>query len=67
MGKVFWFHGVLVKVNDKDHDPPHVHVVRGGDRARYNIVAMEWMESKGFSRSDLRKIEAKIKDFLEDC
>lgn len=67
MGKIFWFHGVTVKVRDKDHNPPHVHCIRGGDEARYNIRGMKWMDSRGFSKNDLRAIEEKIRDYLVDC
>jgi hypothetical protein len=59
-GTVLEFHGVKVRINPRDHLPPHVHVVGNGCRARFNISTMEWMESLGFTRSDLKAIEEVI-------
>lgn len=60
MGTVVEFNGIKIRVNPRDHYPPHVHVVGKGCSARFNIQTMEWMESLEFSRSDLKAIEAVI-------
>ena len=56
MGTVDEFNGVKIRVNPRDHLPPHVHVVGNGGNARFSIDSMEWMESVGFTRSDLKTI-----------
>ena len=60
MGTILEFNGVKIRVNPRDHQPPHVHVVGNGCNARFNIDSMEWMESSGFTRSDLNAIEEMI-------
>ena len=61
MGTVIEFHGIKIKVNANDHNPPHVHIEGCGGRARYDLNKMEYMEYEGFSRSDLRAIESVIR------
>jgi len=60
MGTVVTFHGVKIRVNPRDHNPPHIHVEGNGGAARFNIKTMKWMESSGFTKSDLTIIEAVI-------
>ena len=67
MGEVTNFHGISIRVNPRDHSPPHLHVVGKGGHARFNILAMTWMDSKGFSRSDLSAIKGVIERRIEEC
>ncbi len=67
MGTVIWFNGVRIRVNDKDHNPPHVHCERGDATARYDILNLEWMDCEGFTRSDLRKLEEQILLDIDAC
>jgi len=60
MGTIVEFNGVKIRVNPRDHLPPHIHIVGNGGNARFNIDSMEWMESLGFTRSDLNAIEEVI-------
>ena len=50
------FHGRKIKINAKDHNPPHCHVEGPGQRARFNLVTMEWIDAEGFSRRDLETL-----------
>jgi len=67
MGTIDSFHGVHIRVNPRDHNPPHVHVVGNGGKARFNLKTMEWMESSGFTRSDLKAIQEVIERRIEEC
>jgi len=67
MGMIDQFHGIIIKVNARDHNPPHVHVIGKGGEARFNIKTMKWMESRTFSRSDLRAIEEVIERRIDEC
>lgn len=67
MGEVIYFHGVSIRVNPRDHNPPHVHVIGNGGKARFNLKTMEWMDSKGFTRSDLVAIREVIERRIEEC
>ncbi len=61
MGTVIEFEGVKIKINAKDHNPPHAHIEGNGGKARYNLKTMEFIEYSGFSRSDLNTIESIIR------
>lgn len=60
MGTIVEFNGIKIRINPRDHHPPHIHIVGNGGNARFNIDSMEWMESVGFTRSDLKAIEEVI-------
>ncbi|RYZ82071.1 MAG: DUF4160 domain-containing protein [Proteobacteria bacterium] len=60
VGRVFSFHGVVVKVWANDHPPPHVHAIGYGLEARYDLHQRIWITNTGFSGSDLRKIAMQI-------
>lgn len=60
MPVVLSFNGVKVKVNARDHNPPHVHVEGKGGKARFNLLTLTWMNSRGFTQSDLNYIEGRI-------
>lgn len=50
------------KINEKDHNPPHVHVEGGGAEVRINLKTLEVMdEETGFSASTLGKILEKVR------
>lgn len=66
MGTVVSINGLKIKVNAKDHNPPHCHVEGRGGNGRYDIYKMEWMEVNGFSKSDQAKIESVILTFLDE-
>lgn len=51
------FRQIKIKVNAKDHNPPHVHVEGNGGKARFDMLRMDWMESDGFTRKDLEEIK----------
>ena len=66
MGTVDTFHGIKIRVNPRDHDPPHVHVVGHGAEARFNIKTMMWMSNNRFSKSDLNAIQEVIERRIEE-
>lgn len=51
------------KINDDDHNPPHVHVEGGGASVRINLNTLEVMDSQtDFSASTLRQILEKVRE-----
>jgi hypothetical protein len=45
------------KINDRDHNPPHVHVEGSGASVRINLLTLEIMDTEtDFSESTLRRI-----------
>jgi len=51
------------RINDDDHNPPHVHVEGGGASVRINLLTLEVMDPRSdFSLSTLRKIVEKVRE-----
>lgn len=54
------------KVNENDHNPPHVHVEGGGASIRINLLTLEVMDRETmFSESTMRKIRLKVAENRE--
>ncbi|MBR1388275.1 MAG: DUF4160 domain-containing protein [Prevotella sp.] len=54
-GYRFWFYA-------NDHTPIHIHVMRGGAKAKYDLFPVALVYNKGFKASELKMIEAIIED-----
>ena len=51
------------KINDDDHNPPHVHVEGAGQSVRINLLTAEMMDSQtGFSQSLVRRIIQTVRE-----
>ena len=51
------------KINERDHNPPHLHVEGKGASVRINLLTLDWMDAETeFSRADLRRIKAFVKE-----
>lgn len=49
-----------------EHLPIHIHIEKGGARAKYNVEPrIELVENKGFKAQELKKIEAAIEKYKE--
>ncbi|MCM2279482.1 MAG: DUF4160 domain-containing protein [Oligoflexia bacterium] len=56
MGTVIVYRNVRIVIRTNDHNPPHVHVIRGDAEAKIEIGSREIHYSKGFSKRDLERI-----------
>jgi hypothetical protein len=56
MGTIFRYRDVRIVIRTKDHNPPHVHVVRGDAEAKIEILSQKVVLSSGFTRNDLKRI-----------
>ncbi len=57
MVMVLKLNNLKFKINQKDHNPPHVHVEGGGASIRINLLTMEVMDKKTeFTEAFMRKI-----------
>ncbi len=56
MGTVVVYRNVRIVVRTNDHDPPHIHAIRGDAEAKIEIVSREIHYSSGFSKRDLERI-----------
>lgn len=55
LGYRFWFYA-------NDHSPIHIHVRRGGAKAKYNLFPVSLEYNHGFKSSELKMIEHVIED-----
>jgi uncharacterized protein (DUF885 family) len=62
MGTIFQFRNTRIVIRTRDHNPPHVHVFHGDCSAKIEIETQIVVESIGFSRSDMRRIVAFLKE-----
>jgi hypothetical protein len=62
--------GFRVVIYPNDHRPAHVHVIKAGNEALFNLHCPEgppelW-ENYGFSRQDVQRIKALLADKVQD-
>lgn len=51
------------KINEDDHNPPHIHVEGMGASVRINLLTLEVMDARtGFSTASLSRIIEKIRE-----
>lgn len=48
-----------------DHEPIHVHVVKGRQKAKFTIFPVTLVENNGLKSSELKMVEAVIEDNQE--
>ncbi|MDE6342597.1 MAG: DUF4160 domain-containing protein [Muribaculaceae bacterium] len=48
-----------------EHDPIHIHIIKGEAEAKYNIEEVTLVENYGFKSNELRMIEAIIEENKE--
>ena len=53
------------KFYSNDHTPIHVHVEKGGARAKYQLFPIELIENYGFKTGELKLIESIIEENVE--
>ena len=65
MPTIFTLFGYRFLFYSNDHTPIHVHVVKGGAKAKYNLFPVELVSNEGFKPSELKMIEALIEENVE--
>ena len=58
MPTLFIIFGFRFMFNSNDHTPIHIHVIKDGCEAKYNIEPVELVFNHGFKRHDLSLIES---------
>lgn len=48
-----------------DHEPIHVHIIKDGHEAKYNVEPIEQVYNHGFKRHDILMIESVIEENKE--
>jgi len=57
--------GYKFQFYSNDHTPIHVHVIKGGAKAKYNIFPVELVDNQGFKSQELKLIESIIEENVE--
>ena len=65
MPTIFKLFGFLFMLYANDHEPIHVHVVKGKQKAKFSIFPVQLVENNGLSKSELKMAEAVIEENQE--
>lgn len=65
MPTIFTLFGYRFLFYSNDHTPIHVHVVKGGAKAKFNLFPVELVDNQGFKPTELKMIEAIIEENVE--
>jgi len=65
MPTIFKFFGFAFLFYSNDHEPIHVHVVKGKQRAKFSIFPVRLVDNNGLSKSELKMVEAIIEENQE--
>lgn len=65
MPTIFKLFGFIFMFYSNDHEPIHVHVVKGNQRAKFRISPVELVENNGLTKSELKMVEAIIEENQE--
>lgn len=60
MPTIFIFFGFRFLFYSDDHEPIHVHVIKDGHEAKYNVEPFEQIYNHGFKRNEISLIESVI-------
>lgn len=56
MGTIFLFRNIRIVIHSKDHGPPHIHAISPKGEAKFDLVTLDCLYSRGYSRKDLQMI-----------
>lgn len=65
MPTIFIIFGYKFQFYSNDYTPIHVHVIKGGAKAKYNIFPVELVDNQGFKSQELKLIESIIEENVE--
>lgn len=65
MPTIFKLFGFAYLFYSNDHEPIHIHVVKGKQKARFSIFPVQLIENNGLSKSELKVAEAVIEENQE--
>ncbi len=59
MPTIFIFFGFRFMFYSNDHEPIHVHVIKDGNEAKYNVSPLTQIYNHGFKKHDIALIDGK--------
>ncbi|MBQ2064938.1 MAG: DUF4160 domain-containing protein, partial [Paludibacteraceae bacterium] len=65
MPTIFIFFGFRFMFYSDDHEPMHVHIIKDGCDAKYNIDPVQMIYNHGFKKHEISMIESVIEQNKE--
>lgn len=65
MPTIFTFFGFRFMFYSNDHEPIHVHVLKGDCEAKYNVTPLGLSYNHGFKKQEIALIESIIEENVE--
>lgn len=65
MPLVFMFFGFRFEFYSNDHEPVHVHIVKDGHEAKYNVDPIEMVYNHGYKKNEISMIESILEENRE--
>ena len=62
MPTIFTIFNMRFAFYSDDHDPVHVHIMRGGCEAKFNVQPVEMVYNHGFKRHDISLIKSLVEE-----
>ena len=62
MPTIFTVFGLHFMFYSDDHEPMHVHIVRAGNEAKFNVHPIKLIHNHGFKKHELSLIESLIEE-----
>ncbi|MBR4340579.1 MAG: DUF4160 domain-containing protein [Bacteroidales bacterium] len=65
MPTIFTIFGLRFMFYSDDHEPVHVHIIKAGCEAKYNISPMQQVYNHGFKKHEISLIESLIEENVD--
>ena len=62
MPTVFILFGFIFKFYSNEHEPIHIHVIKGGSKAKFTIDPVYLVENLGFKPAEIKLAESIIEE-----
>lgn len=62
MPTVFILFGFIFKFYSNDHEPLHIHVIKGGHKAKFSLFPVQLVENYGLKPAELKLVESIIEE-----
>ena len=62
MPTIFILFGFIFKFYSNDHEPMHVHVIKGKTKAKFSLFPVVLIENQGLKPSELKLVESVIEE-----
>ena len=65
MPTVFILFGFIFKFYSNDHEPLHIHVIKGNAKAKFTLFPVQLVENHGLKPAEIKLVESIIEENQE--